>query len=213
MKKSNFREWTLDKIDEAFGTKQVRSLAVLDQLVAHQYEIKEFEKRFLTRISSTYKYLGGESWNETELENKIISPLIVFAEIDNEHFTYFLERDLAVTIGEYELSGRVDGMIATGYRNPKKPYFCLSEYKKAKDPDGDPQGQALIAMLSAQHLNEDSQPIFGSYIVGRQWVFMLLIGKQYTFSKSYNVDDEDIIDIFKILKGLRQEIDKRVIND
>lgn len=208
--KSNFREWTLDKIDEAFGTKEVRSLPSVKELVAFQYELNDIEKKYLNRIRNTYKYFGGESWNEVELENKIISPLIVYAEIDNEKFTYFLERDLSATIGEYELSGRVDGMIATGYRNPKKPYFCLSEYKKAKDPDGDPQGQALIAMLSAQHHNNDNLPIYGSYIVGRQWVFIGLEEKKYTFSKAYTVDDEEVFDIYRILKGLKSIIEKRI---
>ena len=55
-----------------------------------------------------------------------------------------MERDLAATIDNYELSGRVDGMIATGFRNPRMPYFCLNEYKKGTDPNGDPRGQALI---------------------------------------------------------------------
>ena len=41
-------------------------------------------------------------------------------------------------------------MIATGFRSPKKPYFCLNEYKRGTDPDDDPKGQALIAMLVAQ---------------------------------------------------------------
>ena len=206
-KQSNFRDWTLDKIDEAFGTQEVRSLPALTTLLAYEYELNAIEKAFLDRLSETYKYLGGESWNETELENKIISPLVVYAQIDNPKFSYFLERDLAITIDDYELSGRVDGMIATGFRNPKQPYFCLSEYKKAKDPNGDPQGQAIIAMLSAQHLNDKKIPVYGSYIVGRQWNFIALEGKKYTFSDTFTIDTNDIYDVYRILKSLKVQID------
>jgi hypothetical protein len=121
--KSNFREWTLDKIEEVFEIQQVDNLFILDELLAFEYQINEYEKNYLNVLSHNYVSYGGDDWNEVELENKFISPLIVFSGIDNKKFAYFLERELSHTIGEYELSGKVDGMIATGYRNPKKPYF------------------------------------------------------------------------------------------
>jgi hypothetical protein len=37
---------------------------------------------------------------------------------------YFLERRLSAIVGDYELSGIVDGMIATGFRDPAIPLFC-----------------------------------------------------------------------------------------
>ncbi len=204
--KSNFREWTLDKIDEAFGLEQVRHLPILDELLAFPYQLDDYEHRYLNQLRETY-FLGGDAWNEAELENKIISPLFVFAQIDNKKFAYFLERELAVTIDEYELSGKVDGMIATGFRNPKKPYFCMNEYKRATDPNGDPQGQALIAMLVAQQLNDNKQPIFGCFIIGRQWCFMALMNKKYALSHSFACDDDEIYDIYRILKSLRHQIE------
>lgn len=210
MIESNFREWTLDKIDEAFGTKQVYELPSLDALLAYKYEANQVEADYLNKIRNIYFRYGGESWNETELENKVISPLFVYADMNNEDFGYFLERNLAATIGEYNLSGRVDGMIATGFRSPKQPYFCMNEYKKAKDPNGEPEGQALIAMLVTQHLNNNQKPIYGCYIVGRQWVFMALEEKKYAFSKSFTVDDDEIFDIYRILKSLKWHIEQRI---
>jgi hypothetical protein len=38
---------------------------------------------------------------EIELENKIISPVIVASEIDNKRFAYFLGRELATIIDDY----------------------------------------------------------------------------------------------------------------
>jgi hypothetical protein len=206
MIKSNFREWTFDKIDDAFGTRQVFKNQSLNDWMAFEYECSEYEKRYLLQLQRTL-LLGGDDWNEVELENKFISPIIVFTEIDNEKFSYFLERELTAIVGEYEISGRVDGMIATGFRNPRKPFFCLKEYKRQTDPDGNPQAQALIAMIAAQHLNNSDQILYGCYVVGKFWHFMVMEGKQYTISKSYKSDDEEIFDIYRILKGLKHNIE------
>ena len=213
MEKKGFREWDLDKIDDAFGTKQVRKLAILEELLSFEYQADDYEIRYLSKLSDTYTVLGGDDWNEVELENKLISPVIVFADIANEKYSYFLERDLSATIGDYELTGRVDGMVATGFRNPKIPYFCLNEYKRQTDPNGNPQAQALIAMLVAQKLNNNNhrsadQPIFGCYVVGRIWYFMALVGNEYAISKDFSCVDDEMFDIFRILKSLRVQIEK-----
>jgi hypothetical protein len=215
MIKSNLRDWTLDTIEERFGLLQVRSLPILDELLAHKYEADAYEQRYLGSLREDYLTLGGDDWNEVELENKLISPLIVFSGISNKKYSYFLERELGATINDVELLGRVDGMIASGFRNPKKPFFCLSEYKRGTDPNGDPKGQALIAMLVAQHINEDvnqngNRPIFGSYIIGRNWCFMALVGKEYAISTDFSCADDEIFDIFRIMKGLRVQIEKLI---
>lgn len=205
--KSNFREWTLDMIDDAFDMMQVRTMSILDDWLSFHYKLDDYEKRFLSQLRENY-FLGGDDWNEVELENKLISPIIVFSGIDNRKFSYFLERELSTTIGEYEVSGKVDGMIASGFRNPKKPYFCLNEYKKGTDPHGDPKGQVLVAMITAQHLNDNNQPVYGCFVIGKHWHFIVLKEKEYVISKSYTCDDDEIFDIYRILKGLRKIIEQ-----
>ena len=165
------------------------------------------ERTFVTKLQRHFSF-GGDDWNEVELENKFISPMIVLSETADEKCSYFLERELSTTIDEYDLSGKVDGMIATGFRSPKKPYFCLNEYKRGTDPDGDPKGQALIAMLVAQRLNDNQAPIFGCFVIGRIWQFMILEGNQYTISRDFSCVDNEVFDIFRILKGLRFQIEK-----
>ena len=155
MIQSNFKDWTLEKIDESFGLRQVFNTTLLDDLLNYNKEFSEFEIQYIKNLQAHF-VLGGDDWNEVELENKFISPLIMFSSKPSELFSYFLERDLIMDIEDYHLSGRVDGMIASGFRSPKKPYFCLNEwsatrYKKGTDPNGDPRGQALISMLVAQN--------------------------------------------------------------
>lgn len=209
MIRSNFREWTLERIELTFGLKQVRHLPVLDELMQFPYVLSDFERKYLQDLQEVYQ-LGGDDWNEVELENKAISPLFVFAKIDNERFAYFLERELSAVLGEYELSGRVDGMIATGFRSPRMPYFCMNEYKRATDPNGDPRGQALIAMMVAQELNEGREVILGCYIIGKFWAFMALKGKEYAISEAYAFDANGIGEIYRILKAIRHTIDQLI---
>jgi hypothetical protein len=42
------------------------------------------------------------------------------------------------------------------------------------------------------------------------WVFMALEGKKYAFSKFFTVDDDEIFEIFRILKSLKWHIEQRL---
>ena len=207
---SDFREWTLEKIDEIFGLKQVFQTTLLDELLLYSIEVSSYEEQYIKDLQAHF-ILGGDDWNEVELENKFISPLIVFASKPTERYSYFLERDLSIEIDNYMLSGQVDGMIASGFRSPKKPYFCLNEYKKCTDPNGDPRGQALISMMVAQKLNDNKFPIYGCYVIGRNWYFMVLVDKNYAISNDFSCVNDEVFDIFKILKNLNIQIEKLLI--
>lgn len=115
MEKSTFSKWTLTKLEKEFGLKQVWKSAIMQEWEQMTAEISEFEKEHLEMLRDRVAK-GGKAWNETELENKFISPLIIFAGIDNDEFGYFLERNMQGIVGEYDLSGIVDGIIATGIR-------------------------------------------------------------------------------------------------
>jgi hypothetical protein len=39
-------------------------------------------------------------------------------------------------------------------------------------------------MLAAQHLNNNQQIIYGAYLIGSNWHFLLLDGKQYAISEA-----------------------------
>ena len=92
-------------------------------------------------------------------------------------FNLFAQRTISATIQGITLGGRTDEIIASGYRDPKTPFFAINEYKKETDPDGDPAGQALAAMLVGQELNRQEGvelPLYGCYIVGGLWRFVNL---------------------------------------
>ena len=75
-------------------------------------------------------------WNEDELIFGFIAPLMLFANYSDEMFNFFSQRAFGCTVEGVELSGKPDGMIASGKRRPQKPYFCFQEYKREQDPEG-----------------------------------------------------------------------------
>jgi len=58
-------------------------------------------------------------------------------------------------------------------------------------------------MLVAQELNRREHPIYGVYVVGKLWHFMVLQQQEYVISKGFLADDEQIFDIFALLKALK----------
>ena len=128
------------------------------------------------------------------------------AGIDDEEIGYFLERPLFGIVGDYELSGIVDGMIATGFRDPKKPYFCFHEYKRSIENQGTPDAQVLAAMLVAREQNQNKFPIYGLCVVGLVLNLIVFTGNDYCISRTYHADNEEIFSIFKMIKALKHII-------
>ena len=205
MKKMTFKDWSLDQLDEAFSLKQIWKSDLLTQWENTESEINDIEKATLLLLQTSL-IRSGRAWNEVELENKFISPMIMIAAIDDDKISYFLERSLCGVVGDYELSGIVDGMIATGFRDPKKPYFCLHEYKRSIENQGTPDAQVLAAMLVAREQNQNKLPIYGLFVVGLDWYFMVLNGNEYCISRTFIADNDDIFTIFKMIKALKKII-------
>ncbi len=215
MEKSTFSKWTLTKLEKAFELKQVWKSAIMEEWEQMTAEISEFEKQHLEMLRNRVEK-GGKAWNETELENKFISPLIILAGIDTDEFGYFLERNMQGIVGNYDLSGIVDGVIATGIREPELPFFCMHEYKRSVDNEGNPDAQALAAMLVAREQNKEhnkgiEKPIYGLYIVGLIWNFIILNGNEYCISKNYDASQNDIFDIFRIMKNIKVIIQTKLM--
>jgi len=200
-----FRECTLAMLDKTFGLHEVAEHPALKDWSERPADISDFEQQHLLMLRRKLR-LNVHDWNETELGYNFIGPLMVLVDYTSEKFNFFAQRDFKGTVDGIEIGGRPDGMIASGFREPEKPYFCFQEYKKERDPEGDPAAQALAAMLTAQELNERRHPVYGAYIRGSLWAFMTLQGREYSISDPYVAVRDDIFDIFRILKSLRQII-------
>jgi len=203
-----FRKCTLTQLDKLFGLQQVFSSAVLDQWLAMDMPLESKEKVALEDLQAMLK-LNVYGWNDHEFSMLFIGPLFSLINFTQPYrFNLFSQRKIGAVIdgiqGKIELSGEPDGIIATGYREPDVPMFAFSEYKKQRDPDGDPAGQALAAMLTGQTLNDNQHPVYGAYVVGSVWHFMVLENRRYMISQNYSAMNDEIFDILRIFKGLKE---------
>jgi hypothetical protein len=202
MKTVTFKNWILTELNIAFKLKQVWNSDLMKSWEEQTFPISEAEKNCLLKLQRIL-VLGGRAWNETELQTKFVGPVIMLSDVNDEEIGYFLERSLSATIGDYELSGVVDGIIASGFREPRIPFFCLHEYKRGIENQGEPEAQVLAAMLVAREKNNNEKPIYGLFIIGLIWNFVILNGNEYCISHEYKATDDELFDIFNMLKALK----------
>ncbi len=207
-----FKECTLIKLDKTFGLEQIRHSHILQAWLEGHADISERERDNLADLQELLAE-NVDNWNEQELALHFIGPLFSFVNFTGKKFNIFAERLLSGVVDGIEMSGRPDGMIASGHREPEKPYFCFQEYKKEKDAEGDPAAQVLAAMLVAEEINERKIPVYGCYVRGRFWFFMVLQDRQYCLSDAFVATRNDVFDIFRILKVLKQIIIKIIDDD
>jgi hypothetical protein len=152
----------------------------------------------------------GDYWNEEELKIKAIGLLFFLADIDvKEKLKVFYERPLSTEKNGYRLSVITDCMVATPllFNSPNVPYFFLQEFKKGKGEKKDPEAQMLIAMLIAQHLNQDNKPVYGGFLVGTDWRFATLIDNNYCLSAKFDASQKtELLQIIFILRKLKDLI-------
>ncbi|OQY47021.1 MAG: hypothetical protein B6242_05920 [Anaerolineaceae bacterium 4572_78] len=207
-----FSECTLLKLDKLFSLKQIRKSPILDDWLNQAIEIADWEEKVLHLLQETL-ILGVHDWNEFELSQRFIAPMFAIVHFTSESFNLFAERLFGGSVEDVEIQGKPDGIIASGLREPEKPYFCFHEFKRQHETRGDPAGQCLVAMLVAQELNEHKHPIYGCYVVGDTWRFIVLQDKEYCISNPYIAVRDDIFDIFRVLKALKQIIIRLVAMD
>jgi len=208
-----FQKCTLKKLDDWFGTRRTFASQTLDSWLQTEADISSLEQGMLQHLQEML-IENAEAWNEQELALSCIGPVFSLVRFSSLYrFNLFSQRKIEATLpginGEIELSGEPDGIVATGYWEPEIPLFAFSEYKRLIDPNGDPAGQCLAAMLVGQALNEEPHPIYGCYVIGNAWRFMVLEDKKYTISPDYLASKDEILDIFRILKALKEMISER----
>lgn len=210
----------LDALMDAFQVHEIKNCQQLQQLLTISLLPLKTSHQEIFDILLEEINDKGDQWNEEELKMKFIAFLFFIAEIEEKgKVQAFYERPLSITKFGHKLSVKVDCMIATplGKNTPREPYFFLQEFKKGKGDKFDPEAQMLAAMLIAQERNPippttaEKYPIFGAFIVGRNWVFTALHGQNYCKSLQYDASIKDeLLQIIFILRHLKNLIISRL---
>ncbi len=211
METLNFSEFDRERLEDTFNLKKVRKSEVLQNWISsiEKYSLDEFETRYLLQMQDVL-IDRADTWNEIELIERFVAPVFSLVNFNTDVYSMFSEREIKAIVDGIELKGKPDAIVAKGFYSPKIPYFCFNEYKKEDETKGDAKGQCLAAMLAAQELNNKEHPIYGVVVKGKMWEFLVLKGKEYAISKSYNSTDEELFEIVKLLKHLKTIIDEYV---
>lgn len=212
MKKS-FKQWTRQELKKVFNLTQTDTLKPLqDWTDTTSIVLSESEQEFLAHLlKKSLRYV--DSWNETELREKFIIKILelVDFEFEEQECHSFAERYLSVTTQNVTLYGFADWFVATGTQFPEKPFFFIHEYKPegAKELDG--RGQLLATMLATKTINDDNLPIYGTFVQGRLWFFLVYDGVQFAETPAFDIlKINDLLEVFKILKQQKMMIIQRL---
>ncbi len=202
-----FSQWTIEEVEDVFHIVMQSESTLLQQWMTCQRTPNEEEQRILTMLCAKLQQRAWD-WNEDELKVCFIAPLLHLIDFEQVAYKPFFSREIAVTYQHEKLWGQVDFVVAAGRRSPKRHYFFIHEYKREHDASNDPLGQLMIAMVAAQTINDDSNPVYGAYVMGRYWHFTLLHGASYSVHMGLNATDEDDVrTIFGVLHNTKQIID------
>ena len=168
---------------------------------------------FERALSKLEKSFTG--WNEEDLKIKFIGPVLELGSmIDDDIVIGYFDKTISATVEGIKLTVKSDFMLARGTLEFfETPYFHFQEYKPYKNPSGDSMAQLLEAFLIAQEKNKNGLPLYGVDIMGKQWQFVTMEGKDYCISKTFDaVDREDLLAIIAILRKFRYILETRLLD-
>ena len=157
----SFSKWTIEEVDDEFQLVSEEQSETLNRWLTVQTPPDDAEGQVLDVLGRKLREHVWD-WNEEELKIRFIGPLLNLVDFDQTQYKSFFSGEIAISHENEKLSGTMDFLVASGKRSPKHPLFFIHECKKEHDSSDDPRGQLMIAMVVAQKLNEDGNPIYGT---------------------------------------------------
>ena len=213
----SFEKWKTEEVENTFGiTPLYHNSQTLKNWLSANYEPIEVTKNLLeVWRDKLEKFI--EFYNEADISMFFISHILTTVDFIQEKYRAYNQLHVKQKVKdingkEMEIGGVVEMTVARGKQIPVTPYFFLNEYKPEKrtGSESDPKGQLLIAMIAAQAKNNDEFPIYGCYVNGRNWHFVVLEGKTYAVSDAYVATSQDIFQIYSILMEVKRYIHLRL---
>ena len=173
--------------------------------VGEQYE-------FNRDLPRAQKFIAG--WNEEDLKMKFISTILKLGHLtDDDIAISYFDKIISATVEGTKLTVKSDFMLAKGTLDFfTTPYFHFQEYKPYKNPSGDSMAQLLSAFLIAQEKNKNGLPMYGIDIMGRQWSFVVMEGKDYCISPAFDsIDKKDLETIIAMLRKFKFILETRLM--
>ncbi len=206
MGKKKAKIWNEDELIDTFSLQREGRMLLLDNwLKTTPTQLNELEEAFLEELL-TLAVRKIDFWNEESLKMNFVAPLLqLFVKFNDTQFRYesFFDKEISATVENIYLQTEVDFMLAKGVGDiVKTPYFHFQEYKRSKKSPPEPMAQLIEAFLIAQEKNKNGKPLYGLTITGRNWQFVVMEGKKYAVSFTYDATNKE--DLMKIIAVLRK---------
>jgi hypothetical protein len=214
--KKKLKIWSEAELVDTFSLKkEIGKGNLLDEWInIPSVELNAMEKEIFEKILQEVT-IHISSWNEEDLKMNFIAFVIFLSNLrTTERYSTYYEKIIESEVEGHFLKIKTDFMIAKGVLDMvKTPYFHFQEYKKDKDPYGDPIAQLLESFLIAFDKNKNNKPLYGCYIIGRFWYFVTYQPKIYTVSKAYDcTDKQDLLQIISILRKFKEILETRLLD-
>ncbi len=207
-KSYNFSNISFSDIEKIIDIRLKLNHSKFDEWFQYHYAISENEITFLDNLLQKH-YLHLSSYFEDTLKIKFIGPILNQVDFTAEYIHDWYHASLGGELNGVEIKGFVDYMVATGTREPHKPYFFIQEFKPSI-PDKDPEIQLLAELLITIEKNK-TNIMRGGYIIGQNWRFVIVekIAEnkfEYFVSKQFDsLDLEDLKQIYIILQAVKHK--------
>lgn len=160
-------------VEEVVALRHERSQPAVWEALARG-EVGERERLAVSLILDKLANYKSHRSNEATLWARAIYPLLALAE--RGEIRAFSQVSLAATVGDVELRGDTDGVLARNVEEEAgQPYLVVVEAKRGVAAT-DPMGQLFGALICGARLSEqDGQPaseIFGCYTIADVWTFL-----------------------------------------
>jgi hypothetical protein len=202
-------EWTVGLLTKTFSlSKVLENYFLLDDWLAVENKLNAQEKTELERIRLPL-LKNFNSWNEETLKMKFIALLLDLVNYDEiGNFQTLFDAEIKGVVDGVELKCIADFTVAQTIEDLiESPCFYFHEYKRKKNRADDPIAQVLIPSLIAQEINDNATPIYGCYVIGEMWYFMLVNGREYAIDKGLNALKSDELEkIYLILKKVKTKL-------
>lgn len=211
------KEWSEGEIIRTFELNRIvtfQTPLMQEWLDVQTPEFNTIEQYIFDKsLNKAQKYIAG--WYEEDLKMKFISPILELGHIEDDDTTKgFFDKIISATVEDIRLTVKSDFMLAKGTLDFfETPYFHFQEYKPHKNPTGDSMAQLIQAFLIAQEKNKNGKPLYGIDIVGKQWSFVVMEGKDYCISETFNsIIKTDLLTIIAVLRKFKHTLEARLLS-
>ncbi|TAE08021.1 MAG: hypothetical protein EAZ95_17670 [Bacteroidetes bacterium] len=211
-----YKNWTEAELVLTFGlqpNRETKTAPMEEWLSASLPTFDVVEQAIFDKhLKKVIRNIAG--WSEEDLKMKFIAHILELGYLEEGNgIVTFFDKSISAIVEDKKLSVKSDFMVATGFMNlVKQPFFHFQEYKPLINPKGEPMAQLLEAFLIAQEKNEVQIPLYGVEVIGENWKFVIMEGKDYCISPAYNATvKEDLLQIIGILRKFREILETRLM--